>query len=251
MSGAPAPGPERLVNRAEVREQMRQQMLAGFGGWTGMAISAAPTVVFVAVNAVTTLRWAVVAAVLSALLLVAYRLIRRQSVQQAANGLLGVVIAAAIAARTGQARGYFLVGIWSSFVYAAAFLVSMVVRRPLVGVIWEFLDPTPTAVADTGSDEIDVDAMATGADAGPNNAAGPDSAAWYRRPVLVRAYLLATAGATLVFALRAVVQLSLFRENNTGWLAVARIAMGYPLTIALIGFAWLVVRRARARLPSG
>ena len=45
-----------------------------------------------------------------------------------------------------------------------------------------------------------------------------------------------------------VVQGSLFEKNSTGWLAVARIAMGYPLTIAAAGFAWFVVRRARHRL---
>ena len=232
--------PPQPATRPEIREQMRQQMLTGFGGWTGMAISAAPTVVFVAVNALTSLRPAVLAAVGCALLLMAYRLIRRQSVQQAANGLVGVVLAAAIAARTGQARGYFILGIWSSFLYGGVFLVSMLVRRPLVGVIWEFLDPTP---------QVDLsDAARAVPGAPPGAGEGMASLPWYRRPILARAYLLATAGATLVFGLRAVVQLSLFRENHTGWLAVARIAMGYPLTIALLGFAWLVVRRARARL---
>lgn len=247
VPGGPA---DRVLNRAEVREQMRQQMLAGFGGWTGMAISAAPTVVFVVVNTISSLRTAVIAALASALVLVLYRLARKQPIQQAANGLFGVVIAAAIAARTGQARGYFLIGIWSSFAYGAVFLGSMVVRRPLVGVIWEFLDPTPsnapqpsTAAGRGGPDLV----AGTGSLPGDHIGAGTP---WYRRPVLARAYLLATAAATAIFALRGVVQLSLFRQNSTGWLAVARIAMGYPLTIAAIGFAWLVVRRARARLSS-
>lgn len=227
-----------VINRAELREQMRQQMLAGFGGWSGMAISALPTVVFVIVNAVTALRAAVLAAVASALVLMVYRLVRRQPLQQAANGLLGVLIAAVIAARTGQARGFFLVGIWSSFAYGAVFLVSMIVRRPLVGVIWEFLDPTPTPTP----------TPATAAGAAATHDVTATAPPWYHRSVLARAYLVATAAATLVFALRGVVQLSLFRHDSTGWLAVTRIAMGYPLTIAAIGFAWLVVRRARSRL---
>lgn len=227
---------------------MRQQMIDGFGGWSGMAIAALPTVVFVVVNAVATLRVAVIAAVATALVLMAYRLARRQPVQQAASGLFGVVLAAAIAARTGQARGYFIVGIWSSFAYGAAFLISMVLRRPLVGVIWEFLDPTPPTTPTTGSIPTDSTVAERGDGALRGLAPKQDVQPWYRRPVLARAYLLATAAATLVFALRAVVQLSLFRSDSTGWLAVARLAMGYPLTIAAIGFAVLVVRRARARL---
>lgn len=207
------PGP------VDVREQMRQQMLDGLGGWTGMVLAAVPTVVFVVVNAVGDLREAVVAAIATTLLLTGYRLARRQPVQQALNGLFGVLVAAVIAARTGQARGYFLLGIWSSFLYGGVFLASMLVGRPLVGVVWEFLEPTP----------------------------GP---AWHRRPVLRRAYLVATAAATLVFAARAVVQLTLFRRNSTGGLAVARIAMGYPLTIAAVGLAFFVVRRARRILAT-
>ncbi|MEP6852171.1 MAG: DUF3159 domain-containing protein [bacterium] len=204
-----------------VREQMREQMLSGFGGWTGMAITAVPTVVFVVANALSSLRAAVIAAIVSALVLAGYRLARRQSTQQALNGLVGVVVAALIAARTGQARGFFLLGIWTSFVYAGVFAASILLRRPLIGVIWEFLDPTPT---------------------------GPADPPWYRRPHLARAYLLASLAATAVFAARAAVQLRLFAEDATGWLAVARIAMGYPLTIAALALAWWLVRRARRRI---
>lgn len=219
--GPAAPAPDAELS---IREQMRSQMLTGLGGWTGMIIAAVPTVVFVVVNAVAGLRSGVVSAVAAALVLTAYRLARRQSTQQALNGLFGVLIAAIIAARTGQARGYFLVGIWSSFAYGAVFLVSMVVRRPLVGAVWEFLDPT--------SEEL------------------LRGRPWQRQPVLMRGYLLATLAATAIFAARAVVQLSLFQHNSTGWLAAARIAMGYPLTIAALGLAWFLVRRARRLLAA-
>lgn len=217
----------------DVREQMRQSLLQGLGGWSGMVIAAVPTVVFVVVNALSALRPAVIAAVAAALVLTGYRLARRQPVQQALNGLIGVLLAAVIAARTGQARGYFLVGIWSSFLYGGAFLASALVRRPLIGVVWEFLDPTP------------------GHRVPPSPAAAADTGtvpAWHQRPVLLRAYMAATLAATAVFGARAVVQLTLFRQNSTGWLAVTRIAMGYPLTIAAIGFAFYLVRRARRQL---
>jgi hypothetical protein len=196
-------------------------MLAGIGGWTGTAITAIPPVVFVVVNAVAGLRPAVLAAVASAVLLAAYRLVRRQSVQQAVSGLFGVVLAAVIAARTGQARGYFLLGIWTSFVYAVPFAISLVVRRPVVGLLWEFLDPSPG-----------------------------DGTPWYRRRALLRAYDLATLAGTVVLLARGLVQWALYGRNATGWLAFSKIAMGYPLYLAAVGFAFLVVTRARRRLTA-
>lgn len=205
---------------AEPRQTYREQAIQSIGGWSGMIVTAVPTVVFVAVNAVTGLRTAVGAAIAAAVLLTGYRLVRRQPVQQALSGLFGVLIAALIAERTGEARGYFLLGIWMSFAYAAVFVTSIVVRRPIVGVAWEYLDPTPSE----------------------------DATPWYRRRPLLRAYLLATSAASVVFLARGIVQFALFQHNATGWLAFARIAMGFPLYIAAVGFGFWVVTRARKRV---
>jgi hypothetical protein len=207
--------------RVDLRETYRQQMLESIGGWSGTVVAAVPPIVFVIVNAVSGLRPAVVSAIGSAVVLTGYRLARRQSIQQSVTGLFGVVIAALIAARTGQARGYFLLGIWSSFLYGGVFAVSALVRRPVVGLVWEFLDPTPDG-----------------------------DVPWFRRSPLLRAYLLATLAATVVFVARGVVQLALFRENATGWLAFTRIAMGYPLWICAVGFGFWIVNRARKRLAA-
>jgi hypothetical protein len=207
----------------DLRETFRQQMIASIGGWSGALITAIPTAVFIIVNVAASLRTAIVAAVGSALLLTVYRLARKQSIQQALSGLFGVLIASIIAARTGEARGYFLFGIWTSFAYAVPFGVSILFRRPLVGLAWEFLDPTP-------SDEGDPP--------------------WYRRRVLLRAYMWSTLAATLVFLSRGIVQAALYHRNATGWLAFARIAMSYPLFLAAAGFSFLVVGRARRRLAA-
>ena len=207
----------------DLKETVRQQMLASIGGWSGAIITAIPTTVFIIVNVTTTLRTAIYAAVGSAVLLAGYRLLRRQPVQQALSGLLGVVVAALIAARTGQARGYFLLGIWTSFAYAVPFGVSVLVRRPLVGLIWEFLDPTPADGAERP---------------------------WYRRRELLRAYTWATLAGTAVFLARGIVQAVLYHRDATGWLAFARIAMSYPLFILAVGFSFWVVRRARRRLAT-
>jgi hypothetical protein len=215
--------PDRLAARGVDREMVRRQMLDSIGGWSGAIVTAIPTTVFIIVNVVAALRWAIIAAVGSALVLTGYRLVRRQPIQQALSGLFGVLIAALIAARTGQARGYFLLGIWTSFLYAIPFGVSVLVRRPLVGLIWEFLDPTPE----------------------PSD--GAHHGRWYQRRPLLLAYTWSTLAATAVFLARGIVQWRLYGDNATGWLAFARIAMGYPLFIAALGFSFVVVRRARKR----
>jgi len=210
---------EKLV----VRELYRTQLLAGIGGWQGMLVAGLPTVVFVIVNATAGLRPAVISAIAAGVALTLYRLVRRQSVQQAISGLLGVLVAALIAARTGQARGYFLFGIWQSFIYAVPFVLTVLVRRPLVGLVYEFADPTP----------------------------GPDDTPWYRRRGLLVAYTVATLIGAALFLARGFVQLALYGQNATGWLAFARIAMGYPLFLLALAAAWWVIRRARAQAAPG
>lgn len=210
-------------SQTDLRDTMRQQMLAGIGGWSGALITAIPTAVFVVVNVTASLRTAIYAAVGSALVLTGYRLARKQSVQQALSGLFGVAVAALIAARTGQARGYFLLGIWTSFIYAVPFAVSVLVRRPLVGLLWEFLDPSPAEQTDPP---------------------------WYRRRQLLVAYTWATLAGTIVFLARGVVQAALYHRNATGWLAFARIAMGYPLFVVAVAFALWIVQRARRRVAA-
>jgi uncharacterized transporter YbjL len=52
---------------------------------------------------------------------------------------------------------------------------------------------------------------------------------------------VATLTWVLVFAARFVVQRWLYDEDQTGWLAFARLAMGYPLTaVALVVTVWAV-----------
>lgn len=204
----------------DLRDRTRQQILESMGGWSGTIVTAVPLVVFVLVNAVTGLRAAVIAAVASAVVVAGYRLARRQPVQQAVTGLFSVAIAAAIAARTGQARGFFLLGIAAAFGYAAIFAISLIVRRPLVGVLWEYLDPAPL----------------------------PPGQRWHKLRELRRAYDVATAAVLAMFLARALVQLSLFKENRTGLLAVAKLVMGLPLYLAVVAVVFWVVRRARQRL---
>lgn len=203
----------------DLRERYRRQVMTTIGGWSGMVITAVPPLVFVIINSMAGLRPAIIAALGAGAAVALYRAVRKQPLQQAATGLGGVAFAAFVAWRTGQARGYFLVGIVTSFGYAAAFGISLLIRKPLVGYVWEFLEPSPHR-----------------------------GVPWQREPVLLRAYSWATFAGFLLFAARAAVQTSLFASDLTGWLGVARLGMGYPMYIGVLGFAFWICRRAHRLL---
>jgi Protein of unknown function (DUF3159) len=190
-------------------------LVESIGGWRGLLDSGLPVVVFVIANALAGLQPAIWAAIGAGVVLFAIRLVLRQTVQQALSGFFGILIAAFIASRTGEAKGFFLLGIWASFVYAGVFLVSVLARWPLVGLIWEYVD---------------------GRDIGTS---------WRRDRPLMRVYTACTLMLVLVFLARALVQRYLYDQDLTGWLAFARIAMGYPVTIGALAVSVLAVRRVR------
>jgi hypothetical protein len=191
----------------------RPLLVESVGGWRGLFDSGLPVVVFVVANTAAGLTAAIWAAVAAGAVLFVLRLVRRETVQQAVSGFLGVAVAAYIASRTGEAKGFFLLGIWASFFYACAFTLSVLVRWPLVGVIWEYVD---------------------GGGAG-----------WRRNRALMRVYTWTTLVWVGVFLSRGLVQRFLYEEDRTGWLAVARLAMGYPLTVGALALSVLAVRRVR------
>ena len=192
-------------------------LVESIGGWRGLVDSGLPVVVFVAVNALAGLGAAIWAAIGAGVVLFVLRLLRRETVQQAVSGFLGVALAAYIASRTGEAKGFFLLGIWASFAYATLFAASVLVRWPLVGVVWEYVD----------------------------GAGGQ----WRRDRRLMRVYTGTTLLWVAVFLSRGLVQRLLYEEDRTGWLAVARLAMGYPVTIGALALTVLLVRRVRRGRP--
>lgn len=192
-------------------------VLERVGGVSGLVLASVPTLAYVIANAIAGLDVAVVVAVAVSAALIVFRLARRQPIQPAVSGLLGVVIAALIAYYTGSAENYFLPGIWISLAMAAAFTVSLLARRPLVGVIWNVL-----------------------------RSGGPDPA-WRADRSVLRGFDIATLAFVALFAARFVVQQWLYDGGHTGWLAFARIGMGYPLLGVALWVVFWAVRRANRR----
>ena len=130
----PAP---RWMNQATSQEFSWSQAL---GGTRGVIETSAPGLVFVIVYVAThALVPTLVAASAVALIACIIRLIQRQSVAQALSGLLGVAVGVVFAAATGRGENYFAWGIATNVAMAAAFALSALARRSLVGFFYAML----------------------------------------------------------------------------------------------------------------
>jgi hypothetical protein len=178
--------------------------------------SGLPTVVFVAATAIpgTPLRTAILAAVLSGVVVAAVRLVRRESLQHVLAGFVGLLLAAWLAGRSGEAEQFFLPGIVINAAYLLAYLVSILVGWPLIGVVVGFV---------TG-----------------------EGTTWRGSPVLLRAYTLASWCWVGMFAVRLAVQVPLYLGDEVVALGVARLALGWPLFLLTVYVSWVLVSRARA-----
>lgn len=193
-------------------EEERVLLTRALGGWRGIFDSGVPTILFVVAylvtgNNLTTSLWVAVG---GALAIAAWRLIRRESLQQIAAGLVGVGISAFVATRTGTGEGYFIPGLLQNAAYGVAFLVSILIGWPLVGVIVGFL---------TGR-----------------------GVSWRADSDLRQAYAAASWIWVGLFGLRIAVQFPLYLAGWVGPLGVAKVVMGVPLFIAAGYFTYLVLR---------
>ncbi len=186
-----------------------------------MAENVAPALTFVLAYTVSgsDTRLAAYVAVGVAVLLAAARLVRRQSPRHAVAGLIGVAFAAFIATRSGRAEDFFLPGLVFNAGYAAAFAVSVLVGRPIVGYVATQLD-------------------------------GSQGTAWRKDRLRMRAFNRATWLWAGLFSARLLVQLPLYLAGSVVALGVARTAMGLPVFALGLWLTYLLVRRAPARGPA-
>lgn len=197
---------------------VQQTLLDGLGGPMGMLCTTLPVVVFVTATAFLPLTPSIGVALAVALALTGFRVLRGEKLSSALGGVLAIAVAGGVAAWTGSAKDFFLIGIWASLAGAVVVLVSMLAGRPLTGVIWNLLH-------------------------------GGENAWRQNRPAL-RAHYLASLAVLLVFAGRFVVKEWLYLADSTGWLAFAKIAMGTPLTaLAALVVLWAFRRTTKVLKP--
>jgi hypothetical protein len=206
------------VATADADRTPAQRLMEQLGGVAGIVYSSLPVLVFVGTSRLVGLAAAGGAALGVATLILLWRLVRRETVQPAVSGLFGVAVCVLIAYLLGESKGYFLLGIWTSLFWAAVFTVSMLIRRPVVGYIWSWLH---------------------GHDRG-----------WREVRRAVYAFDVATLTWALVFGARFVVQRVLYDTDHTGWLVVARIAMGWPLAALAAVVTFLAIRTAQRAIDA-
>jgi hypothetical protein len=201
------------------------------GGVRGAIESVAPGLLFVVVYVAfgQELRPALIAAVAAALVAVVARLVQRSPLTQALSGVLGVGIGVIWAWRTGDASDYFAWGLLTNVGYLLAFVVSVLVRWPLVGLM-------------LGLFRGDGPMSESGSWAG--------AVAWRKDPALLRRYALVTWLWAGMFALRLLVQVPLYYADEVAWLGTAKLVMGVPLTALVLWASWILVRGSTAARPA-
>ena len=132
------------------------------------------------------------------------------------SGFVGLSISVFLTWRTKDASNFFLTGIITNAAYGFALLVSVLIKKPLIGFL------VGSLVGDTSG--------------------------WLKYPLLVRAYSIVTWIWVGVFSLRLLVQVPLYLDGNIAVLGSVKIFMGWPLYLFSVWLTYQIVQTARSRI---
>lgn len=194
----------------------KKSLLDGIGGPLGIAEAILPATLFSFSFALTRDPWiAVGIAATSALIFILIRLFQRKAVTQAVVGALAIALAAFLALRDGgQAADYFVPGFITNAAYGSVLLLSVLLRRPIMGYVAQLLF-------------------------GLND--------WRKEKLVYRRLRLVTLVWVGFFGLRLAVQLPLYFAGAVEALALARAIMGAPLYAGLLALSWILLKRIASR----
>jgi hypothetical protein len=202
-----------------VEEFVRYQLSQSLGGARGMIESALPFIAFTIAWVITRQLYpAVAAAVVTALLLAVIRLIQRQSIKYVVQAVIPTAIAVLIATRTGRAQDVFLPGIIYNGALAVLSIVTVAIRKPLVGFII--------------------------------GAAVGDPTGWTRDSGLVKMTSKLTLVLAVPYVARFVIQLPLFLAGQVVLLGIAKVILGWPLLIAALTVIGLMLSKGQTPMEN-
>lgn len=192
-------------------------LLQAMGGARGLTESLLPGILFLVLYTTTRSVWlSVLVPLVVSIGFVAWRVLQKGQPVLAFAGLIGVGISAAVALLTGQGEDNFLWGFMVNTAVVAALVISMLARRPLVGVIAGALTGTPYAWRTERA----------------------------KRAVAWRGTILWL----VVIGARLAIQVPMYLAADRGvagaveLLAATKLAMGVPLYLAALWVTWLMVR---------
>lgn len=198
----------------ENKEDIRAESLLlerAIGGWRGIIDSGLPTAVFVISFIVTSqnLRSSIIAAIIAGVAIVIWRLVRREKLGQVAAGFVGLAISAWWASRNDNASDIYLPGMLTNLGYGSAFLISIILRWPLLGIAMGFI---------TG-----------------------EGTKWRRDPALRRVYAAASWIWVVLFFSRLIVQTPMYLAGWVEIQGIVKIVMGYPLFLGAAYWTYRVL----------
>lgn len=192
-------------------EDDRQKVLSAFGGKKGLIDSGIPSVIFLLVfNLRDDLQDALYASVGVSIVLTIIRLLARDTVQHAFSGLIGALICAWFANRTGNPSDVFVPKLLTNLGYGTVYLIANLAGWPILGLM---LGPI------LGENFL-----------------------WRNDPARKKAYLRASWIWVAMFFTRIAVQYPIYKSGNVNLLGTVNLAMGYPLFIATAYASWMILK---------
>lgn len=203
------------AQRLTARDDGSLDVMASIGGWRGLVEAALPATAFLVTYLLTeNLTWGIVLALGIGAVFSAVRLLQRGTTVQALSGVAGVAICAAFAYFSGDARGYYEPGFYVNGAYIAAFIISIMVKWPFVGVLFGLIRG--------------------------------EGFEWRQDRRRRRRYALATWIIVAIMASRLAVQIPLFLADNIAALGASRLVMGLPLYALGLWLGWMITREEPA-----
>ena len=204
---------------------MSEQIAEQLGGMRGLIETSVPVLAFVLLNFLFSptvfdlpeprgLYIAIAGSVGTAVLIGVFRLLRREPVRHAVNGVIGIALGAYLAYRSGDARDFYLPGILITLGQAVLLVISVAFRKPIIGYVW-------AVMANKGKHD------------------------WLDNPRLHRTFqwlTLAWAG-SLVF--RGGSQGLLYLADKGDLIGIVRILVSWPMYAAMLALTVWAVRRVQ------
>ena len=114
----------------------RDKVLSAFGGTKGLVDSGIPSIIFlVAFNVTHHLHSALFASIATSAVLTIIRLIKRDTLQHALSGLVGVLICAWFANRTGNPSDVYIPKLLTNLGYGSLYLIGNLAGWPILGLM--------------------------------------------------------------------------------------------------------------------
>lgn len=191
----------------------KDKVVSALGGKRGLIDSGLPALFFLVVFNISdqNLNAALWAALTLSVILTALRLIKRETIQHAFSGLVGVAICALFSRRSGNAEDFYLPGLYINAGYAFLYAFTNLIKWPILGIM---LGPI------LGENFL-----------------------WRKDPARLKAYITAGWLWVAMFLIRLIVQYPLYQSGNVNALGTARLVMGYPLFILTAWGTWQVLKR--------